>query len=83
MATNSADTMSGNNPHHIVSGLVEDRNKKPKTVRDNVNDAITTLIVRLPKLPEHQGEDSTPEMENTSIRLANLLKVINAHFEVA
>jgi hypothetical protein len=82
MSTHSADTMSGNNPHHIVSGLVEDRNKKPLTVRDQVNQAITTLIVRLPKLPEHQGEDTSTEMENTSARLGNLLKVINTHFEI-
>ncbi len=82
MATNSADTMSSNNPHHIVSGLVEDRNKKPPSVRDHVNRAISTLIVRLPQLPERQGEDTSTEMENTSARLGNLLKVINTHFEI-
>ena len=82
MSTKSADTMSGNNPHHIVSGLVEDRNKKPDTIRDQVNKAITTLIVRLPGLPEHQCEDKTEEQENTSARLGNLLKVINTHFEI-
>lgn len=80
--TKASDTVSGNTPDYIVSGLVEDKHKKKDTLRDQVNKAIATLTVRLPQLPEHQGLDTTPAMENTSTRLENLQKVLTAHFEV-
>jgi len=56
--------------------------KRKDTVRDQINQAITTLIVRLPQLPEHQKEDADDAQRNTSDRLGKLMQVINTHFEV-
>lgn len=82
MTTTSSMTgnLPGHSPDRITSGLVEDRLKKTPTVRQQVDQAASTLIVRLPKLPEHKNEDATPEQEITSVRLLKLLEVLKDHF---
>jgi len=82
MTTTSSNTGigGGNRPTHIVSGLIEDRNKAPKTVRNQVDEAIAILTVRLPQLQEHGDEDNTPEEELTTRRLEKLREVLKAHF---
>ena len=85
MTTTSSHTGigGGNRPDNIISGLVEDRNKPKVTIREQVNRAISTLIVRLPKLSEHGVEDSTPDQENTTKRLRNLMGILELHFNLA
>jgi len=73
----------GNSPHRLLSGLVEDRLKKPPTIRDQVDVAASTLLARVPKLPEHGKEDASPEQEATSNRLLKLYDLLKKHFEVA
>ena len=80
--TTTSSTSSGNRPDHLISGLVEDRNKPKVTIREQVNRAISTLTVRLPKLPEHGAEDTTPEQEATTKRLRNLMEILDLHFKL-
>ena len=84
MTTTSSHTgqAGGNRPDHIISGLVEDRNKLKVTIREQVNRAISTLTVRLPKLPEHGAEDSTPDQEATTRRLKNLMEIFDKHLTI-
>ena len=85
MATTSSMTGvgGGNRPDHIASGLEEDRLKPKPTVRHTVDVAAATLLANLPKLPEHQAEDTTPEMEATSNRLNKLIELLATHFQIA
>jgi hypothetical protein len=84
MTTTSSHTgqAGGNRPDHIISGLVEDRNKIAPTIREQVNRAISTLTVRLPKLPEHGAEDDGAEQEGTTKRLRNLMGILDRHFDL-
>ena len=82
MTTTSSHTGvgGGNHSDHIVSGLVEDRNKPKTTVRKQVDEAISLLTVRLGQLPEHGQDDATPEQEVTTRRIEKLRHVIKLHF---
>ncbi len=84
MTTTSSHTglAGGNQPAHIISGLVEDRNKPKPTIRDQINRAISTLMVRLPKLPEHGAEDANTEQEGTTKRLRNLMGILELHLSL-
>lgn len=84
MATTSDMTgVGGNRPDFVASGLEEDRLSPKPTLRNRVDVAAATLLASLSKLPEHQAEDLSPEMEATSYRLSLLQDLIKKHFEVA
>ena len=84
MTTTSSMTgnLPNNAPDRIASGLLEDRLKKPPTLRQRVDVAAATLLALIPKLPEHKAEDALPEMEATSKRLGKLQELLKDHFEV-
>lgn len=84
MTTTSSMTgnMPGNAPDRIASGLEEDRLKKAPTLREQVDIAASTLLARIPQLPEHGADDVEPEQIATSNRLRTLQTLLNTHFEV-